>query len=69
MGRDSEGTVASWEIGVRNGSTGTEVYVSRDTGAVIRQRLLVLSREQRQDAAVTAEQAIRDGPRPTPPPS
>lgn len=59
VGRDNEGTTPIWEVGVRNGSTGTEVYVNRSTGEVIRQRPLVLSREQRQDAAVTAEQAIR----------
>ena len=66
VGRDREGTVAVWEIGVRNGSTGTEVYVNRETGAVIRQRPLVLSREQRQDATVTAEQAIRTAQADTP---
>lgn len=59
VGRDNEGTIPIWEVGVHNGNTGTEVYVNRNTGEVIRQRPLVLSREQRQDAAVTAEQAIR----------
>lgn len=66
VGRDREGTTAVWEIGVRNGSSGTEVYVNRATGEVIRQRPLVLSREQRQDAAVTAEQAIRTAQADTP---
>lgn len=66
IGREREGTVAIWEIGVRNGNSGTEVYVNRATGKVIRQRPLVLSREQRQDTTVTAEEAIRTAQADTP---
>ncbi|MBP8921003.1 MAG: PepSY domain-containing protein [Micropruina sp.] len=66
VGRDREGTVATWEIGVRTADAGVEVYVNRATGEVMRQRPLVLSREQRQDTTVTAEQAIRTAQADTP---
>lgn len=56
---DRDGTTPVWEVIVRaEDGSGTELYIDRATGEIIRERSERLSRAQQESAAVTAQEAI-----------